>query len=401
MKRILLIFILLIPLFNWGQINPNPYSINWDGAPDIKPWENIINTFNVTNIGACQGSHSIRARVFGSGIQKTAVIMSPNLGPTLGGVITFSYDYKWVIYNAGPGAQTAASRNQLDLKWQWSNSKKGPWYNFDSKNATNHVESVDCVPVLTNFAPYAASSLYVRLVVSNYNAGGADNFIYIDNINISEGNPATCVMPKDIFITDKATQSFTLNWDSNSTQSILDYDWEVRTSGEPGSGPAGRVQFGTTGTKSAPVTGLTAGTLYKVYVRANCNATNSSFWIGMDVNTLCNADFNTKNEVDICGVQPAKLEVTGTVGGSTTFWFDDKFDLLLQGANTYTTPDIAKSEKYFVTSGLFKALRGTAKLKRDHQLEQLTLSLLQLQRLTKFNIFIWQVSCMLLVFPKE
>src|SRR5690606_40676452 len=39
-----------------------------------------------------------------------------------GGVITFSYDYKWLIYNTSLSqAPIASSGNQLDLKWEWAN----------------------------------------------------------------------------------------------------------------------------------------------------------------------------------------------------------------------------------------------------------------------------------------
>src|SRR5690606_36454395 len=121
-------------------------------------------------------------------------------------------------------------------------------------------------------------------------------------------------MPDDLYITDKTDTGFTLNWSSTNT-TLMNYELEVRTSGAPGSGTAGLVTTaplaGPVGTAtSVTITGLNASTNYKVYVRTNCDATDSSFWIGIDVTTMCTPPTFTIPDYNICGRQRLEMELT-------------------------------------------------------------------------------------------
>lgn len=69
---------------------------------------------------------------------------------------------------------------------------------------------------------------------------------------------------------DNETVNF--NWTAAAflTSSFVNYNWEVRTSGAPGSGPGGLVAAGSTGLTNASVTGLLVGTPYFFYVKSSC-----------------------------------------------------------------------------------------------------------------------------------
>ena len=60
-----------------------------------------------------------------------------------------------------------------------------------------------------------------------------------------------------------------INWTDNGSDS---YDWEIRTSGLPGSGPAGRTDFGNMGGTPANTAALTQLTSYTAYVRSVCSS---------------------------------------------------------------------------------------------------------------------------------
>lgn len=354
MRRLILVFLLLVPLLNWGQ----PYSIDWDGSTDVSPWEVVKNNFNVTTQLPCQGTHSPRTRVRGNQGFSTTILKSPLLFNATGGVITFSFDYKWLVYNTNMNSPVAGAANQLDARWQWANSASGPWYTFETIDQSNHVASVNCTTITSTFAP-KAGGLYVRLIVSNTSVNG-DNYFYLDNISVDQGAPPTCFMPDDIYITDKTDTGFTLNWSSTNT-TLLNYEFEVRTSGPPGSGPAGLVTTtppaGPIPGSPVPLTGLSASTNYKVYIRSNCDATDSSFWTGIDVMTLCTPPtFNVTKDYYVCGVQKLEMQVTG---GGTSFWYTENDSLVAEATNSYIIDPVTKSETYKIFSGTFGTLLDT------------------------------------------
>lgn len=347
MKKYLIIFILFLPFVNWGQIT---YSNDWEGVTTID-WTQAVGTYNITLESPCGGTNSIRTRLQGNGALSTSTLRSPSLGTTNGGLITFTYDYKWLRNNGNiSGNPQGAQANAIDLRWQWSSSQSGPWYTFDTVDATNHVVSTLCTVRSVTFTAYAAKPLFVRVVASNLTAAG-DNYLYLDNINISEGTAPTCKMPTDIRISNKTATGFDINWLAATGQVATEYEWEVRTSGAPGSGPTGLADNDIEpGTENlGPAGGLTPGTIYKVYVRAICSPTDSSPWIGIEDITMCNAFNMTTSNVNVCGIQEVDLNVTAA---GTKFWFDEDDVLVEQGVNTFTTPEITESTKYTVFTGI-------------------------------------------------
>src|SRR5690606_21116896 len=353
-RRLILVLLLLIPFLNWGQ----PYSIDWDGSTNVSPWEEVKQTFNVTTQLPCQGTHSPRTRVRGNQGFSTTILKSPLLFNATGGVITFSFDYKWLVYNSNMNSPVAGPANQIDARWQWANSASGPWYTFETIDQTNHVVSVNCTTITSTFAP-KAGSLYVRLIVSNISAAG-DNYFYLDNVSVDQGTPPTCFMPDDIYITDKTDTGFTLNWSSTNT-TLMNYEFEVRTSGAPGSGPTGLVTTappaGPIPGSPVPLTGLSAGTNYKVYIRSNCDATDSSFWTGIDVTTLCTPPaFTIPDTFNVCGIQKLVMQVTGT---GTSFWYNENDSLVAEATNSYTIDPVTKSETFKIYNGSFGTLLDT------------------------------------------
>lgn len=345
-----------MPWLNWGQISPNPYIQNWEGVTSIAPWTNIGNIFNVVGAGdlPCEGLQSIRVQLQGNQALGSVILQSPSLGTTLGGVMTFSFDYKWLVYNANVSQSTGAPGNRLDMRWQWSNSASGPWYTFKTIDGSNHQVSTTCATITSTFTPYPGP-LFVRLLVSNTNTTG-NNYFYLDNINVNEGVVPTCKMPLNVYINNKTNNAFRINWNAVAGQTVQDYEWEVRTSGDPGSGTVGRVDGGTTTNLFAPVTGLISETNYKIYVRANCSATDSSSWIGLDTTTFCNAPgITVPATINICGIQSIDITATGVGPGATTFWYDKEGTLLDQGKNTYKTPVLSASTRYQATAGIINS----------------------------------------------
>ncbi|MEG1020881.1 MAG: T9SS type A sorting domain-containing protein [Myroides sp.] len=360
MKRLIQFLLLLIPLASWAQ----PYSITWDGSTGILPWVELDNPYSVVSQRVCQGTHSIRTRVTGlQGISASASLRSPLLFNATGGIITFSFDYKWLLFNNNSQTAIPAPGSQLNLVWEWSNYPSGPWSTFHTIDNNNHVQSINCKPETITFAP-KAGPLYVKLTVANKLSTTADNFFYLDNIAVSQGPTPTCLIPDEIFITDKTANGFRINWVNALNQTVPNSNWEVRTSGAPGSGPVGLVvtnpASGTPTTQSSQlVAGLAPSTTYYVYVKSNCSATDSSFWSGISVTTACLPPTFTVENPNVCGIREEIIDVTGS-GGGTSFWYDMNDSLVASASNTYTIPEVTKSESFNVYHGIYENFVGIA-----------------------------------------
>ena len=116
------------------------------------------------------------------------------------------------------------------------------------------------------------------------------NSLYVGEINIT--TTPTCFAPTNIAISTATIDQtgFTFNWDASVPAPAMGYDYEVRASGLPGSGATGLANSGSTvaGVTTANATGLTAGTLYTIYVRANCGENDKSEWaVSSVVSTSC------------------------------------------------------------------------------------------------------------------
>jgi len=339
-----------MPWFNWVQAQALPYTETWDTTPagSVAPWTNMVHIFNATKEIPCQGAQSVRVNLQGNQALGTAIFRSGEFGPVTGGVVTFSFDYKWLVNNTGfPAQPTGAPAGRLDMRWQWASSISGPWYTFKTIDGTNHQVSVNCATITSSFVP-PAGKLYLRVTASNTNATG-NNWLYFDNFNLTEGAIPTCKPPIKPYIDNKTNTTFRINWSAPAGQTAIGYDWEIRTSGDPGTGTP--VDSGTTtNTFATPTVTLTSETNYKIYVRAKCSATDNSEWIGLDTTTFCTPPaITTGSTINICGIQKVVIP-SGATSATGTFWYDEAGVKVHTGI-TYTTPELSESTKYKVTTG--------------------------------------------------
>ena len=123
--------------------------------------------------------------------------------------------------------------------------------------------------------------------VDNTNASGNLSFVSSrPNIKMTFGPEITCYGIHAVLDTVKAKSiSFTITSQTTTTS----FSYEIRTSGDPGSGATGLAASGTItdmSTQPFVVGGLTHLTNYTLYVRANCaNSQNSLYSEGLDFST--------------------------------------------------------------------------------------------------------------------
>ena len=102
------------------------------------------------------------------------------------------------------------------------------------------------------------------------------------------GELASCIFPLDISAESINATDATFNWTAVSTD-YIGLEYELRSSGLPGSGAVGLVDSGSLDIDETSITlnDLIANTPYTFYLRSNCSTTENSFWGVNTFRTAC------------------------------------------------------------------------------------------------------------------
>ncbi len=161
-----------------------------------------------------------------------------------------------------------------------------------------------------------------------------------------------CLEPQSISIADVTTNSATVNWSDINLNPSQEYEYELRTSGLPGSGNTGLVDSGSVANAvvSKSFSGLSSGTSFLVFLRSKCTATSVSVWTaGHKFVTACVwSEFTTSTAVS-CGDNSAILTASAAQG--SVRWFDRAIGGNVVGTtDTLVTPILFEPTRYWVAS---------------------------------------------------
>src|SRR5690606_33964206 len=161
----------------------------------------------------------------------------------------------------------------------------------------------------------------------------------------------TCYRPLEFEVDNIKKNSVEISvTDNPNNTGTVNYYYEVRESGAPGSGPVGLEAFGMATTNPFTITGLQPLTDYKVYIRTVCSSTDDSSWTKEEeFTTMCDyPELITAPGVTVCG--PQEVDLTAIFDGGTVYWLDEDGDLVYTGAN-FTTPYLTEDTTYWVVAG--------------------------------------------------
>lgn len=257
--------------------------------------------------------HFYRDIAFPTGVENATISLDVSLlgESTWDNVLVYLVDNNVVPSSVGPTSNTltgwtanistiasqvtGAVPNTTTLNPEWPNYTYGvTGYYLDAVLRLNTVAS--STAVLTNLVINLTQEqvAYVsgntkRLVITwrNDASGGAQPPGSVDNIKVEAFVPS-CYMVDALSSTNVTNSSFDAIWTADL--SSLGYKYEVRSSGDPGSGAAGLLQEGVlaNNVSTFSIDGLLANTVYKVYVRKICTTqTDLSSWRFLEVKTLC------------------------------------------------------------------------------------------------------------------
>jgi hypothetical protein len=233
---------------------------------------------------------------------------------------------------------------------------------FDDPNVVNDLTPINQA---IDFTPSTSGVFYI-----GFNAySDADQFaLLIDNITVNIS--PTCLPPSALTTSSITSSSATLSWIESSSTPSNGYQFEVRTSGAPGSGATGLSVSGITsaGDVNAEVTGLTDNTAYSVYVRSDCGSGDYSSWsVAHNFSTTGVAApvANTASSIGATGFTASWESVTSASGGylldvstSSTFGsgtlatLDEGFESGLSGSYVNGTLNLGSGPWTSVDAGL-------------------------------------------------
>ena len=211
-------------------------------------------------------------------------------------------------------------------------------------------------PAFLNTVYQTAIVDFTPITTGTYNIGfqgysfANQSKILIDDISVIVS--PTCFEPDNIVINSVGSNNANISWDAPSIPPANGYDYYVSSSNtQPATTvtPSGSVGAGITTTN---ITGLSAATLYYVWVRGNCGATDRSIWsLYQTFSTDCSTPtlLTVTNGV-LCGGGSTTLIATGT-SGSTIEWYNYPAGTSLLGTgNSFVTPTLSSTTTYYAQS---------------------------------------------------
>ena len=202
-----------------------------------------------------------------------------DLGNTVG-LYQLKYKYAVTSYN-GTSSVSTLSSHKVDVVV--STDGGATWSN------TNIIKSY------AGSGTYSNTGAFETVLLSQYSGvvkiafvatciSSSDIDFHIDDFQIELA--PTCIPPTALSSSNISYQTATIGWTAPSTGTTpSNYDYEVRTSGAPGSGSSGLVASATVSTTSASISGLTGSTAYSYYVRSSCGNGDYSTWANGSLTT--------------------------------------------------------------------------------------------------------------------
>jgi len=233
------------------------------------------------------------------------------------------------------GTQITASADRIDL--------------FGNLNMNSSFKREQLIQDITNHP----GSFRIIFEWRNDGSVGTMPSAAIDNIEIL---PLTCNRPTAITLSEITKNSTTVTVTPHPLSSAsVSYEYEIRTSGNPGSGTVGLVTTGVSNSDTFIISGLQPSHEYILYIRTVCTSSDRSIWtIGSEFETMCDySDFiSYTSELELCGPQKAKLNATLVDSTTEAAWYDKENDStpLYEGLNFISDSDITQDRSFWLRS---------------------------------------------------
>ncbi len=208
---------------------------------------------------------------------------------------------------------------------------------------STHTEYIVNIPAGTN-----------QYLAFRHGLGGTYRNLYLDDIFVE--NVPTCYEPSNVTVTAHTNASGTLTWTpptlGGAPQTYTVYYSTSSTPPTPTTALTSSNSVTVAGT-TATISGLSPSTLYYVWIRSNCSATDSSVWSQAAVTFATDClppSVTSVTGQTVCVNNPATLAATSDPGATLT-WYDAATGGAVVGTGTsFTTPTLTATTNYYVSA---------------------------------------------------
>lgn len=257
-----------------GSLSSAQISYNYDWEPTgAGSWTSSgSGSFSRSTTTPCAGSASMRANNY---YNASSYLVSPVLTGTNGGDLTVNFSYKVTQYSSNSTGASLADFGYIKL--EWATNSGGPWTTAYTLDNTNHVVSSSCASKTAVISGLPSSGdVFIRFNVKS-GLGTSDNYVYFDDVAISQGAAPSCFTPGGLSVAGITTSAANISWSSSVSNPSNGYDLYYSTSNTAPTATTTPSYTAISGL-SQGLSSLAPGTQYYVWVRSACTATERSLW---------------------------------------------------------------------------------------------------------------------------
>ena len=273
---------------------------------------------------------------------------SIDLGTTSGPNFRLKYDVSVIPYSGSSSVTSMGADKSVTVLISTDNGQTWSSTNILKVYNDSNIPYNLATPEIIDLSAYSGVVKFAFFAKSTTTS--IDLSFYIDNFVI-EPLPA-CSDISGLQVSDVTKNAAKISWNVPNPLPGIGYEYEVRTSGEPGT--PGAIFTGAVSSSELfhNLVNLLPSTQYTVYFRTACSVSQFGLWSsGITFTTLCDyPDLVSAPPVTRCGIGTVNL--SADFNSSHVFWFDNAVSgNVLAITEDFTTPQLSATTTYYATGG--------------------------------------------------
>ncbi len=333
MKKIITLLLFMFYLGSHAQINVN---LDFESGDLPTGWLQSELYLTDEDYYPCQGTSAIANLVlydFGWDDEPfwfgwTSASLTTNNVENIHGPINIGFDFRVSDTYSDPEPLNDFDYGNVFIEFSLDNG--GVWIQHAAVNTNNFTfNAAGCtrytttIPA-TNLAEGTNVKLRFRMESPPEGPEEYDLLFYFDNLSIVQSPNNNCLNPIQVQSSEITSSSALFTWQApTGSETITNYQYELRTSGAAGSGPTGLITDGTTTALQLLIDILEPNKNYNFYILSNCGESRPIRWVAVDAfRTPCGTIANVAAEDQaFCGLARVSDLMAQPNDQATLFWY--------------------------------------------------------------------------------